>query len=59
MLWNHQHWQIGVKLLAIIDFFLIIFLIIFFIIAINFFGTNYLLLLEGMAIRSMRVGVSI
>ena len=39
--------------------FLIIFLIIFFIIAINFFGTNYLLLLEGMAIRSMRVGVSI
>ncbi len=37
------------------DFFLItIFLIIFFIIiAINFFGTNYLLLLEGMAIPAV------
>jgi hypothetical protein len=31
----------------------------FFIIAIIYFGTNYLLLLEGMAIGSMRVGVSI
>ena len=40
--------------------FLIIFLIIFFIIAIEFFGTNDLpLLFEGMAARSMRVGVSI
>jgi hypothetical protein len=39
--------------------FLIIFLIIFFIIAINLFGTNYLLLFEGMAARSMRVGFSI
>jgi hypothetical protein len=39
--------------------FLIIFFIIIFIIAINLFGTNYLVLFEGMAARSMRVGVSI
>ena len=39
--------------------FLIIFLIILFIIAIIYFRTNYLLLLKGIAIGSMRVGFSI
>jgi hypothetical protein len=33
--------------------------LVFFIIAINLFGTNYSLLFEVMAARSMRVGVSI
>ena len=48
------------RLLTIIGInFLIIFLIILFIIAIIYFGTNYLLLLKGIAIGSMRVGVSI
>jgi hypothetical protein len=48
------------RLLTIIGInFLINVLIIVFIIAINYFGTNYLLLLEGVAIGSMRVGVSI
>jgi hypothetical protein len=41
------------------DYFLNYFLIIFFIVAIYLFGTNYLLLFEGMAARCMRVGVSI
>ena len=48
------------RLLTIIGInFLIIFLIILFIIVIIYFGTNYLLLLKGIAIGSMRVGVSI
>jgi hypothetical protein len=48
------------RLLTIIGInFLIDFLIIVSINVINYFGTNYLLFLEGMAIGFMRVGVSI
>ena len=48
------------SLLPIIrDYFLILSLIILFIIAIILFGSDNLLLFEGMAARSMRVGVSI
>jgi hypothetical protein len=45
--------------LNIRDDFLNFFFNFFFIISINLFGINYLLLFEGIAARSMRVGVSI
>jgi hypothetical protein len=41
------------------EYFLNYFLNYFIIVAINLFGTSYLLLFEGIAARSMRVGVSI
>ncbi len=57
---NNSHYcDFFSRLIIFRGYFLNCFLNLFFIIAINLFGANYLLLFEGMAARCMRVGVSI